>query len=144
MLKYIFENKEATRFADLTEGQKLEIISATAEGRCENWFLKRRIWGKKTSRLISLDGVYRTLNPAPRSNKIDWSRVPPQFKYCFVNNEGRGRASVKLPIERTRSGKQFLEHSGYGVIMVVSEGDHGFIRGNVPSIDSLLIRPIGS
>lgn len=141
MTKYIFENTEGLTFIQCGHEEKIKIIIAKIARQCQVLVPITRTWHEDRAREVSFDAVYRILVPVPC--EIDWPQVPPQFKYLFVNHDGKGAISEKIPVERRDT--PALAHSRYGdsVSIYISEGDYGFKRGSVCSIDSLVVRPIG-
>ena len=141
MGKYIFENENKTPLEKCTGEEMKTIVHGVGLGHAE--FFNGIWYEKNKSGPLGPLGVYR-VRAVP--NQIDWPEVPPRFKYCFVNAYGQGLISVKLPLERERPDEQSVVfvHSGIGGdTILINEGDYGFKRGTVESIDSLLIRPIG-
>ena len=149
MNKYLFENKEKKKFIDCSDEEKLLIVNNIEylQVRTGTRLNSDSIWeAKQADSTIRIHAVYRVLSPKPVPNKIDWSLVPPKYKYLFSSSSGGdGLLTTRLPVERKRGddGLRLVLSGERRCFSQVIEGDYGFKRGTVESIDSLLVRPIG-
>ena len=141
-VKYVFENEHGKTFAECSTQERDEIIKAKIVGCCE-YVGETGEWHLSDSDYLRLNGIYRAQKPASTPNEVDWSQAPKRFKYCFTGHHDKvGIFTTDLPLQRTANMRDYL--ASIGEYLTVLDGEQGFKRGTVESIDSLLVRPLGS
>lgn len=144
MKEYQFENKEGLTFIQCKDENRNEIINAKISNRCQVREKNSPFWmdcTPESANDINLEGIYRTVKPAPTPNQIDWSLVPKEYKYLITAHHGGGVLTTRIPVEEPKGA--YLMPGAEGELLGISEDTYGFKRGTVRSIDSLLVRPLG-
>lgn len=60
-MNYEFENKSMLTFIECNDEEKIKIIKAIEEGRCNYFNRRNQTWNKKNSKSIFFHEVYCTL-----------------------------------------------------------------------------------
>lgn len=144
MTKYIFENKEEKQLKDCDAEDIKAVVNAVYEGGRCYYRHKSQRWEEKVNNSVGAGGIYRVIDPGPTPNEVDWSQIPKQLKYCFVEAfSDTGIFTTTIPIEGICKGDWCLTLAPMASCRRHKSGEQGFKRGTVKSIDSLLVRPIG-